>query len=124
MKMRAHCKCPGIIEPFERIRPRTQPFRRDRRLLRRIGKEFLLPNPTLLVSLRSEGPGGVIRQFQFACIAREPGGFSGVILRNSWSAVAEITCTGPSPTFTSSPSDAADRMRRTLPVGEERRSPL
>ena len=78
VEMRAHRQRPGAVQPLQRIGPRTQPFGANRRLLRRVGQQFLLPNPTLLVRLRGQRAGGVIRQLHLTGITRERGGLRGL----------------------------------------------
>ena len=77
VKVAAHRQCPRIIQALQRIWPRTQPFRGNRSLLRRIGQQFFFSDPALLVSLRSQRTGGVVGQFHFAGVARKSRGLRG-----------------------------------------------
>src|SRR6202034_672125 len=72
VKVSTHHQRPRIIEALQRIWPCTQPLRRDRSFLGRIGQQFFFPQPALLVGLRGQRSGGVIGQLHFARITRKP----------------------------------------------------
>ena len=72
MEVSAHDQRPGIIQALQRIRSRSQPLRRNRGLLRRIGQQLFFSQPALLVSLRSERSRRVIGQLHLPGVVRKP----------------------------------------------------
>ena len=70
VKVPAHYQRPRIIQPLERIGPRSQPFCGDGGFLGSIGQQFFFPKPALLICLRGQRPGRVVGKLHFSRIAR------------------------------------------------------
>ena len=77
MKVSAHDESPCVIQASQRIRTRAEPFCNKRCLLCGVSQDLFSPQPALLVRLRRQRTGRVIREFHLAGIAGKMGGLFG-----------------------------------------------
>ena len=71
MKLSTHHQRPGVVQSFARIGSSAQPFSGYRRLLGRVGEQFILAHPAFLISLRGDRARRMINEFKVAFVTRQ-----------------------------------------------------